>query len=392
MNIISRIKKNWRWEMLLVLALLFSCYPYVFNKMLNLGNETILMSFFLFIFSTLVFTSKRKPILPHFFKVCLFIQILTWVMYSIIHYDSSYLSRIVIIILAVFSLVVLISGKNLFKFADNYNKIICFMAVGGVPVFFLFALGFLQPIMSFPNLDGRMCYFFGLTCSNSITSGICRVAGFFDEPGALAFWGIIALITNRLFFKNTKVEVLLIISLLPTLSAAYFVQLFLYIIFFYHNKTKHLIIISLLLGVIGFLVYKGIGDNVQLAYLTTERFEGGQIRSSRIDMTKRTKLQFEQSPLLGVGAKELQERGYFDDNPYEIPAKDGLIGFFVTYLPLFVAMLKYGKHNKDFAFACVILFAGYMQRPFHINILHFFIFYQFVLLAYYKYQRRINYV
>ena len=71
-----------------------------------------------------------------------------------------------------------------------------------------------------------------------------------------------------------------------------------------------------------------------------------------------------------------------DDNPFEILAKDGIIGLVVTYLPLLVVLLKFSRRNKDVFFAGLILTAGYLQRPFHVNLLHNLMLYGFVILIY----------
>ena len=57
---------------------------------------------------------------------------------------------------------------------------------------------------------------------------LTRVNGFFDEPGAFAFWGMFALLFNKLMFDNKKLEIIIMVSLLFTFSAAYFVLLPIY--------------------------------------------------------------------------------------------------------------------------------------------------------------------
>lgn len=376
-------------EIILIFGFLFLFYPFVFNRIIGLQNESIILIVFLIILGAffLRYPNINKTVPPLLFR-CVVIQSILWVGYFFIHSDSSYITRLLMIAISILAIHLLVTKGKLFKFVSCYNSIICIMAILGLPVFFLYALGLISPIAEFTNVDGRSMYFFGATCSNAIAAGICRVAGFFDEPGAFAFWGIIALLFNRLYFKNKLAEYCLIIGLLTTLSAAYFVQLLMYILLFYGGKLKNLLIMVLILGTIGVITYNKLGDNAQLAYMTIERFEGGHIRSARGEMTQDTKVVFKSNPIFGVGAKKLQEIGYFDDNPYEIPAKDGIVGFFVTYLPLIVIAIRYGRKHKDLLFAIIILAAGYLQRPFHINVLHYLILYLFVTLAYYSYERK----
>lgn len=390
----SIIRNLFTKKSFLVLLMLFSFYPYVFCNILQINAESVLLVLYTILFLILYITQRKKLLkIPKYIQIIIIAQIITWVLYFLIHADTSYISRVLFILLSFFSLSILLFEGSIVQFVKTYNWIIATMAIAGLPVFFLFALGLIQPLLIFNNLDGREAGFFGLTCSNAFTAGICRVAGFFDEPGAFAFWGIYALIINKLFINCKTVEIFLIIGLMTTLSAAFFVQLFMYVIFFYTRSIKQIIVIVSVLFACGFLAYSTLGDNEQLAYLTVERFEGGQIRSTRNELSKDAKKLFIENPIVGIGAKRLREIGYFDDNPYEIPAKDGIIGFVIIYLPLLVILKRYGRKNIDLVLGVIILFAGYMQRPLHINELHFFMLYLFTILAHIKYElsvRKIN--
>jgi len=372
---------------LLILIMLFSFYPYVFCNLLSIDAESLLLVFYTLLFALVYVNRKVKVKMPSIIIAMLAVQLITWVLYFFIHQDGSYMTRGLFIVLTFFSLSILLSDGSIVRFTKCHNGIIATMAIVGIPAFFLYALGVIHPISYFENIDGREAAFFGLTCSNAFSAGICRVAGFFDEPGALAFWGIYALVINKLFFNNRKVEICLVVGLLTTLSAAYFVQLFLYLLLFYSRNIKQFLLFLIILIAVGYVTISQIGGNEQLAYMTTERFEDGQIRSDRNEMTKETKKIFAESPMVGIGAKKLRQIGYFDDNPYEIPAKDGIIGFFTTYLPLLVLLIRYGRKQRNLVFGIMILFAGYMQRPFHINELHYFMLYLFTLMAYLKYEK-----
>ena len=380
------IKKYFKFPTWYVILLLLCFYPYVFNQFFNLGSETVLLLVAMPITGLLLFAGKNKikGDIPPFLMKCVIAQVFVWVCYAVIHGDSSYITRIFFILLSLLLLVFLRKRCALYHFSNAYNHFITLQAVLGVPIFFLFALNLIQPLSSFHNIDDRECYFFGVTFSNAITSGIIRIAGFFDEPGAFAFWGIYALVINKLTADNRKLEVALIVSLLFTLSAAYFVQLLLYVVFFYGTKAKTMVPVVSVLAIVTFFTFRFLGQNEQLMYLTVERFQGGTIRSERNELTEEAKNVFAESPMFGIGAKNLQERGYFDDNPYEIPAKDGVVGFIITYLPLLAVFFKYGMRNKKIFFALLILAAGYLQRPFHVNLLHSFMLYLLVMLIYYK--------
>lgn len=377
----KQLKKHLKPPVIYVIGVLLCFYPYVFSSVFHLGSETLLLLFFFLI--TFLWVSKYKKTLPAPLVTCLLIQIGAWVVYAAMHSDSSYISRVFFIFLSALLLLLLVRKRLFFSFIDTYNRFIALQALLGVPVFFLYALGIIHPFAVFQNIDGRPLYFFGLTFSNSIAAGISRIAGFFDEPGALASWGIFALVFNKLTTNNRRVEIVLIVSLLFTLSVAYFIQLVLYFLFFYGTKVKTMMPVLLILGAIALFTYRFVGENEQLMYLTVERFQGGTIRSSRGEMTVDAKQIFLENPVIGIGAKELQSRGYFDDNPFEIPAKDGIIGLIITYLPILLVLLE-NIGNKKVLFGALILIAGYLQRPFHVNLLHYFMLYSFYLITFFN--------
>ena len=75
------------------------------------------------------------------------------------------------------------------------------------------------------------------------------------------------------------------------------------------------------------------------------------------------------------------------DNPYEILAKDGIVGCFFTYLPIIFLVIKYLK-KKEVMGAVIILSLNYLQRPFHMNEMHYLMLYLFCFVVILKYRRR----
>ena len=109
-------------------------------------------------------------------------------------------------------------STNLKIGCKTYDVWLVVQAISGTIGILLVLGGLLQPIFKFVEMDMRPGYFFGLFTTNTYFGGLVRNAGFYDEPGALAFWGIYALIINKMFVKNTKIEILLIIA--PTIPSA----------------------------------------------------------------------------------------------------------------------------------------------------------------------------
>ena len=89
---------------------------------------------------------------------------------------------------------------------------------------------------------------------------------------------------------------------------------------------------------------------------------------------------FKENPWFGIGG---QNFGRLDlklsDNPYEILAKDGIIGFTVTYLPLIIVL--FSNRRKEVLICTIIIAIGYLQRPFHINYIHDLYLWSFMLFC-----------
>lgn len=382
------LRKYIRIPIIIIIGYLFLFYPYVFQKLFGIQNEIpFLLGGLLFFLIQYVLSFKKTSNIPSFLKKCILIQILFWFLFCFIHSDTSYLVRCLVILLTFLMLTYLGRHKLLFKFCAIYNVVIGTQVFLGSVAFILIFCGLLSPITTFENVDGREAYCYGLTCSNYVVGNLIRIAGYFDEPGALAYWGVFALLFNKLFINNKIVEFTLVIGLFFTLSAAYFVQIALYFIFFYFTHLKKNIIPLILMLSLVFVGFQKLGTNDVVASYTVERFAGGKIQSSRTELSMVAKRAFLKNPIVGCGAKKFESMQYMGDNPFEIPAKDGIVGLIITYLPLILVFLRYYK-RKEVLFAALILSAGYLQRPFHIHILHSFMLYLFVILLYLKYKVR----
>lgn len=374
--------KGVRWIItFLAFILVISAYPYVFDRFFPLPSMQFVSIVMAIIFVFFLIVTNKTHSVPIVFTVCFFIQVLTWFFYYFIHDDASYFTRIFFLLLAYVTCLVLQNYGGLLRFMRINTTWIAIQAVLGFVALILVIAGVLSPLLTSENLDGRPVYFFGITCTNAYYGSLMRPAGFFDEPGALAFWGIYALIFNKLFINNRKIEYALVIGLLSTLSLAYFIQITLYFVLFSLKRLRSSIILLGLVGVLVYVIYSQ-GDNSGIYELTFQRVENNMINGTNRDqMLEDAKDVYSKHPVFGVGGKNMEKYGYLGDNPYEILAKDGVVGMIITYLP-FILMLFLCK-NRNIYFAMLILSVGYMQRPLHIAFLHYFILYSFFLLCLY---------
>lgn len=376
---------------LLVLLMLFSSYPYIFYCFFNIPSEDVMIVTFLGIYLIygIFLVRKSRYFVPNIGGIML-LQIIIWIFYSFLHNDTSYLVRVLLIIETYFALYILFTSKQISKFAYVYNWSLTIQGACGVLAFFLFFMGLIEPVITYYFNDVRYEQCFILTCSNTVDANFMRIGGYFDEPGALAFWGIYALVINKLTYDNRKIEIILLISLLFTFSAAYFIIAPIYLLFFYYNKLRSFLLLLIFVIPLIYTAYNYISDNEGVAIYTTERFEGGSINSTRFKQTEIARVLFLQSPIIGHGAKTISEKERMaEENPYEILAKDGLIGFFNTYLPLFFVAIRYWR-DRNGILSILILLIDFSQRPFHVNQMHFFMLYFFCSIVILNNQKRNN--
>ena len=238
-------------------------------------------------------------------------------------------------------------------------------------------------------MDGRTGTFYGLFTTNAVFDGFIRNAGFFDEPGSLAGWGILALLLNKLFINNKKIEFLLLFGLISTLSMAYFIQVTAYLYFFYKKQRKRILLpvilfILILIGISSF--NEGISNEI-FGRFTINQKTGFLNGDNRLDLLEKCWRIFTTSPIIGKGATNLvtnitNTEGFLGANFFLNWASDGIIGVVVTYIPL-MFLLKLGQSKKEYTYASIIIFIGFLQRPYTDSILLYpLILFTLILFAY----------
>ena len=387
------ILKRIGYSNIIVVLMQLCMYPYLFFYFFGGPSHTeVAVVFFVIILLFCIGKSNKRRRVHSAIASIMIIQSIVWLLYFVNYNDTSYLVRIFFISLTYLALLLLQKDDSVVSFSRLYSYIIAIQGVLGVLAFILIFASIISPIatMSF-NDYGDSYEFYGITFVKVHIGNFARINGFFDEPGAFAFWGMFALIFNKLFFDNRKLEIIIIISLLVTFSSAYFILLPIYFLWFYGNRIKSMLLLLIVLAPLLFFSAKFLSSNEGFLKYTVERFQGGEIESTRFDQAEYTKKIFVKSPIFGIGAENLD--GTFgtmsSDNPYEILAKDGIFGLIITYLPLFYIAIRFGR-RKDILGPIIILSLNYMQRPFHINEMHYFMLYLFCFLVLLKYERGAN--
>jgi hypothetical protein len=318
---------------------------------------------------SVLYAIKQRGRVPSSIKTIFIVQLVTFFLYSFIHSDSSYITRCVVLITA-YSLIVVQAKRSKMEFVNtNIFWLTLQAAMGGIG-FVLTLVGILKPFSTFIEFDGHVGQFYGLYTTTVALDGVFRVAGFFDEPGAFAFWGFIALLLNKLYFDNKKIEVILIIGLISTLSMAYFIQLPIYLFLFYRKRFGKMILPVILL----FLILRGIASlSPQFNQAIFGRFQvdkstGKLEGDNRTEHGEFCKAIWVQSPVVGVGGNQviaisLQEGQFAGSNPYTFLATDGVVGYVILLLPLFY-IFSLGRRKRKYTYVGILLALGLLQRPY----------------------------
>lgn len=380
LKLFSAVSQTNHFQTVIVFFLIFAAYPYVFDRFWPLPSMQVVSMAVLILLVLSLPKQHHFRKLPSKFRLCIALQIIGWSAYYVIHNDTSYFTRIFFIVLAYVACLVIHNNEGFRCFMRNYNYWMALQAVLALAAFILVFVGVLSPLLTSENTDGRPLYFFGITCSNVYLGSIIRSGGFFDEPGALAFWGIYALLFNKLFIGSKKTEIALIVGMLSTLSLAYFIQLFLYFLFFYIKHIRSAALTLLVVGGIVLFAYNQGADS-DIYNLTFGRVEKNMVYgTNRDEMTDEAQRVYNANPVFGVGGRNMEKDIYMADNPYEILAKDGVVGMVITYLPLLMLVLS-RWHQRSILLAILVLMVGYMQRPFHIGFLHYLMIYAFFVMG-----------
>lgn len=377
---------------LYVLCVLLCFIPYEFCSIyLTFLPEVPFYTQVVLIVLTLIFINvvKGKVRLEKPLNVFFVVQLFGFAIVQLAHtHIGPVIVRATTMIFAILLISLINSTCGLVFFFKKYNLWILIMAVLGVVTWFLVTFSNFEPISSAPDLaDHRLIYNYGLTFTKTVTwtVGVMRYAGFFDEPGHMAYWGLYAIIINRLFLKNKYFEYALIVALLFTFSMGFYLQIALYLLFFYSKKEniiRNIIFFIILLGVINYtatlensrlsMVYDmtiGRMNDLMLGIETT----GAMEMDNRTEMMEKAREMFLSSPIFGARA---EDDVYIGDNIYALLAEYGIVGcLFILYPFIYLFRLAFKKHDNDLLKCAIIIVIGFAHRPFQIYVLYFFIIY-----------------
>lgn len=254
----------------------------------------------------------------------------------------------------------IITFFSIHEVAKSAIYVIAIMGVMGAIAFILGISGLIGPLTSLGIVGDRTVYNFFLTYSPAALylSGhvIIRVAGFFTEPGVFAFYITFALLTNKLYDYSKRLEWVLIVTGIFTLSIAFFFILICYCFVYYRRQMLKrlplLIIFILAIGVfaasewVGSAEEDGMGWSVfklTIGRLASSDKDSGRIieGDNRSDLMALSWNAFIDSPLIGHGesgtinSASKYYGAHLGANSFAPLAVHGIIGVSILFLAYF---------------------------------------------------------
>lgn len=379
-----------------VLFVLCCFYPYEFYStylLMLVPNQATYFSFAIVAITIVLLFVVKKVNYNKALVYVAIMQMIGFVMVAMVQGGMGTLSSPFVRMVLAILLVILIDGskEGLVGFYNKYNKWILIMAVLGTVTWVLATFVGFQPLSAFiERAGGTTMYNYGLTFTKSdmTYTGMIRYAGFFDEPGAMAYWGMYALIINKLFIKNGRVELFLIICLLFTFSLGFYFQVVVYLLFFSIGKNSKFTWLSIFaVSILVLLLVNNVSSNSVLYEKTfgritetfTESQESGSIfaTGNRAEYTENAKRQFLENPIFG--AKSGEEA--IGNNIYENLANYGVLGcLFILFPYLYIFILAFNNKDKELLKCALIILLGFTHRPFHNALLYYFIMYSIIAM------------
>ncbi len=382
--------------LILIWILFTSVEPFQFYAVIPYHPYKIITFLVTIYFLTVIITKKVKFKIDPFVLVIL-IQILFSIVTIAIHYFSIkefliedgtiyfnlLLQLIVILILYIFV-------KNFFcfrKLSLSFVKVLSIMSILatiGVILIYIYNISPFSYTVRGGNRDISnflLTFATGKIEDNFFT--IIRSSGYFDEPGTFAFYIVVAILLNKLYGFSKKNEYILMIFGFCTLSLAFFISIFFYILIFSVIEKK-IILLTILFSILAtlFIMIVSLKDEnplyQQLYELTIYRLQSdgttdsqqfnGDNRSENIGYAYKA---FLSAPLFGYGMNahvnpKIEFYGKLCCNPLHPLATEGIFGtiiYFLLFFLWFFISFRFGYLDLLSFGAWLIVLLNLIQRP-----------------------------
>ena len=298
-----------------------------------------------------------------------------------------YLNLFIQLIVVLFSFAFICSYGLIHKLAVSMIPVMVIMAGFSAVIFFLGLIINLQPFSFTALSDHRDINNYILGFSSSVSEysfgSVIRSSGYFDEPGTLAFYIVIAMLLNKMYGYSKIAEYFLIAFGLCTVSLAFYISLILYYFIFGIIERRlrvvlWLVVIVLTLSLtifefsnkseLGRVVYELTVHRIMPPDESENKLFKGDNRSENFEYAKQA---FFQSPFFGQGmlAHSSEKNEFFGKlccNPLHPFASDGFVGtlvFFLIYIYWGFYILNKRPFDYISAGSWFIIFVNMLQRP-----------------------------
>ena len=250
-----------------------------------------------------------------------------------------------------------------------------FMTVLSIILFFMLVSGFFLISPEEVLFENRLNFNFFLGNTNVYwvygQSQVIRIAGFMEEPGALALLLTFSLILNELTLRSILLRILFVIGGLLTFSLAFFISLFFFIVFWIFNVKN----IKLSRIVISFMITVPLS----LAITALYKSELVQENAALTDMVEWSISRFSYDQEKGIFQGDNRFQRSFDANSYlfgdglsvtnvsspqALLMRYGIITSIMVFL--FLPFLFYRmifNHGYVSSLLWFIIFINLLQRP-----------------------------
>lgn len=367
--------------LLLVLFLLSlgATYPFVHNYLLFEPVKAFIGLVFLIILLLIVFNQKKINFLSKEFNTIYFIQLLYIIMYETYWQSDSFYQQIFNMIT---SWLYLLVAVNVFEYRfllKNIIRINILSLVLTVVGFILFSLGYLV-LINAVDYNGTTIFnygFFFLKRNEELDSLALRPAGYYDEPGSLAFIVMFLLLINHKFFNKNIFEYLLLILTFVTTSLAHIFTSILYVVFFQGRNMEYRKIVPFIIAVVLLIFYLNTSNSefsLALKAITIDRFENYLNGNATNDPSRAGGLEY--GPLI---FKEhifgyhkdyvfLNYPNFIHETFWGPLIYHGIVGIWFYYLPFLYIFIKsiYRKNINNLCFL-ILIAVNLLQRPYYIS-------------------------
>ena len=372
MNITKRIPLSYTALVGLIAVLIESCFFLTYEGGILNG---VVIQYFIII--TLFFLVIRRTVLSSS-TISVLIAIVVYILLTV------FTARIIIPFgLGAF---ILLASIALMRDNDKRDVFVAFkwiiVAISTVS-FILYLFAWLNitvipyRLVQFYEEDAPMNYRVYLGCIGLLDYGIqIRNCGVFNEPGLFGTVIALFLCADHINLRKPS-NIILLVTGFTTLSVAFIISLFIYIVISSFHKRSNLFVIIILMAISFFFLPKlNIEDDGIIRLLSRLSFEEGVFvgddRTSSVLDQLFTSVMNSDLRYFGLGSDYFETHpGYMSSSFKSWIIEYGLIGSVLMWGTLLFSSLKFAKKNVAAVLFIVVFFLNVYQRPQIYSLMYF---------------------